>query len=180
MLFILCPLVFPHLPHVKQMLALITNLKCPHCSIGPVLLLLAKAAKWILTAMLWQDWKEFIIPQLCKGLFFFLFFFFKSSILHILLKVNLSSYMSGHSTVHLFCQHTLFSQTMWESLWGLCDTDNVIYTPVVSFSPSISITESSCCIVGSLACNASAVYSVCWGAAWQFQLSRDTLEGIST
>lgn len=66
---------------------------------------------------------------------------------------------------------------MWKGLWGLqCETDNVIHAALNSCSPciSISITESGCCIVGWLACNASAVYSVCWAAAWQFQLSPET------
>lgn len=103
---------------------------------------------------------------------------------------NVSSlgYTFGHlgvcfHRVRLVCPDTLFLQTMWEGLCGLqCDIDNVIRTAVNSCSPSISISiiEPGCCIVGSLACNASAVYSMYWGAAWQFQLSRDALEGIST
>lgn len=103
---------------------------------------------------------------------------------------NVSSlgYTFGHLGVcfhsaHLVCPDTLFLQTMWKGLWRLqCDTDNVIHTAANSCSPSISISiiEPSCCIVGSLACNASAVYSVYWGSAWQFQPSRDALEGIST
>lgn len=106
------------------------------------------------------------------------------------LALNVSSrgYTFGHWGVffhwaRLVSPDTLFLQTMWKGLWGLqCDTDNVIRTEVNSCSPSISISiiEPSCCIVGSLACNASAVYSAYWGAAWQFQLSRDALEGIST
>lgn len=97
-------------------------------------------------------------------------------------------YTFGHLGVcfhgaNLVCPDTLFLQTMWKGLLGLqCDTDNVIHTALNSCSPSISISiiEPSCCTVGSLACNASAVYSAYWGAAWQFQFSRDALEGIST
>lgn len=98
-------------------------------------------------------------------------------------KLNVSTlgYISRHLSRGRSCPHTLFSQTMWQSSWGIqCDTDNVICTAVHSCSPCISIIEPGCYIVGSLSCNASAVYSACWGAAWQFQLSTDTLEGIST
>lgn len=103
------------------------------------------------------------------------------------LNTSCLSYTFGHLGVCfqsecLVCINSVFTN-MWKGLWGLqCDTDNVIPTAVNSCSPSISIStmEPSCCIVGSLACNASAVYSVYWGAAWQFKLCRDALEGIST
>lgn len=76
--------------------------------------------------------------------------------------------------VRLVCPDTVFINhverlTMWY-------VQQWIAAPHPPPHPSISnsIIEPSCCIVGSLACNASAVYSVYWGAAWQFQLSPET------
>lgn len=63
---------------------------------------------------------------------------------------------------------------MWKGLWGLqCEFDNVI-------PPELVLESQSWLLHSWLACNASAVYSVYWGVAWQFLLSRDALEGIST
>lgn len=89
------------------------------------------------------------------------------------------------SRQHVWSVLTLFLQTMWKGLCGLqCDTDNVIHTAANSCCPgiSISIIEPSCCILGWLACNASAVCSPYEEGGsgggvqlWQSRLSPETL-----
>lgn len=92
---------------------------------------------------------------------------------------NVSMSLLSVTPLDIWVQST--SSLSWHCFYKPCGKAyNVIRTAVNSCPPpphpsiSNSIIEPSCCIVGSLACNASAVYSVYWGAAWQFQLSPET------
>lgn len=153
--FILCPLVFPHLPHVTHSFPDYTS-RCPDAALHVQCSGLKVGAKCSALMMRPKERRKSVFRKICCA--------------------------AGGEQIP-FCS---VLAPCFHSPCGKTYADYVIlitwYMQRSAASPRAlgSLSPARCCIVGSLACNASAVCLLYWGAAWQFQLSRDALEGIST
>lgn len=134
--FILCPLVFPHLPHVKQTLSLIKQIEQFFCcstwlwakdhSLGQHLLthktvFNANRENWLHVRKNYSDSGSHNVK--C----FYCALFYNNAGFHTYLSYTLGHLRVCFHNICLVSLEILFSQTMWKALWGLqCDTPNVI------------------------------------------------------